>query len=194
VGPGPALILVNGPPASGKTTLATRLAADLRLPLIAKDRIKEILFDTLGWSDRDWSRRLGGVTMELLYAAVETQLAAGCPCLVESNFHAEWAAPRFQALRVQYPYRPIEVICYAAGPVLAARFLARAQTAARHPGHAETGDLGEWLADLERGPYPALALGGPLLRVDTTDWAAVDYPAIRAWVESAARQVPAFGV
>lgn len=174
----PALIIVTGPPATGKTLLATRLAADLRLPLLTKDRIKEILFDTLGWSDRAWSRQLGGASMELLYAGIEAQLMAGCACVAESNFRAEWAVPRFQALQARYGCRPIEINCHADGPTLLARFQARAADPTRHPGHAETGDLGAWTAELLRGSYPDLALGGPILTVDTTDFAAVDYPSI----------------
>lgn len=40
------LIVVNGVPGSGKTTLAGPLAAAMRTPLLAKDRIKEALFDS----------------------------------------------------------------------------------------------------------------------------------------------------
>ncbi len=187
--PEPALIVVSGPPAVGKTTLATRLAADLRLPLLTKDRIKELLFDTLGWSDRAWSRRLGAATMELLYALVEVQLAAGCPCVIESNFRVEWAGPRFQTLRTQYGYRPIEINCHADGPTLLARFQARAAGGTRHPGHVETADPAEWAADLLPGCYPDLNLGGLLVRVDTTDFNAVDYPALLATVQTAMAEV-----
>jgi molybdopterin-guanine dinucleotide biosynthesis protein len=42
------LVLVTGPPASGKTTLARPLASYLGLPLLGKDTIKEALFDALG--------------------------------------------------------------------------------------------------------------------------------------------------
>ncbi|WP_158607511.1 GNAT family N-acetyltransferase [Flexivirga caeni] len=39
------VLLVNGIPGSGKSTLAPRLAAELGLPLFAKDMVKETLFD-----------------------------------------------------------------------------------------------------------------------------------------------------
>jgi tRNA uridine 5-carbamoylmethylation protein Kti12 len=48
------LVLVTGPPTSGKTTLARPLAHHLDLPLLGKDAIKEALFDTLGTGDRAW--------------------------------------------------------------------------------------------------------------------------------------------
>jgi 2-phosphoglycerate kinase len=41
----PLLVLVSGSPGSGKTTLARRLAADLVMPLLGKDTIKEALGD-----------------------------------------------------------------------------------------------------------------------------------------------------
>ncbi len=85
----PLVIVVNGLPATGKTTLARRLATDLHLPLLAKDVIKETLFETLGWSDRAWSRRLGAATMALLYKLLEEQLRAGRPCIVECNFYSD---------------------------------------------------------------------------------------------------------
>jgi 2-phosphoglycerate kinase len=43
--PAPLLILINGPSAVGKTTLATRLGADLGLAVLHKDGFYETLFD-----------------------------------------------------------------------------------------------------------------------------------------------------
>ena len=78
----PLVLIVAGPPASGKTTLARSLAESLTLPPFVKDDFKEVLFDTLGWSDRAWSRKLGGVSMQLLFAALEVELRAARSCIV----------------------------------------------------------------------------------------------------------------
>jgi predicted kinase len=56
------IVVVCGPPASGKTTLARAIADDLRLPLLSKDAVKEVLFDALGSGDRAWSLRVGLAT------------------------------------------------------------------------------------------------------------------------------------
>ncbi len=58
----PLLVVVTGPPAAGKTTIAREIARRLHLPLIAKDTIKEALFDGLGTGDLAWSQRLGTAT------------------------------------------------------------------------------------------------------------------------------------
>jgi predicted kinase len=54
-------VLVGGWPGSGKTTLATALAAELRTTLLSKDVVKEALMAERGRpSTVEESRRLGG--------------------------------------------------------------------------------------------------------------------------------------
>ncbi|NUW32360.1 AAA family ATPase [Nonomuraea sp. SMC257] len=68
------VVLVNGLPGAGKTTLAKPLAHELGLPLFSKDRIKETLADHIGitppagLTGRQWSRRLGVAAGETLWA------------------------------------------------------------------------------------------------------------------------------
>jgi hypothetical protein len=79
------VVIVSGPPAAGKSTIAGPLAAELGFTLIAKDRIKETLHDALGSAaeaDLAWSQRLGATAMELLWT-----LAQDAPAVVlEANF------------------------------------------------------------------------------------------------------------
>ena len=60
-------ILVTGIPASGKSTLAAAIAGALHLPWISKDRIKELLFDRLGFRSREEKVRLGLAAMDAMY-------------------------------------------------------------------------------------------------------------------------------
>ncbi|HKW20818.1 MAG TPA: AAA family ATPase [Ktedonobacterales bacterium] len=176
----PLVIVVNGLPATGKTTLARRLADDFHLPLLAKDAIKETLFETLGWSDRAWSRRLGAATMALLYLQLEEHLRARQPCIVECNFYPDRDTERFRALQQMYPFTPFQILCVADGPTVYARYCQRARSADRHPGHVETLNLDEHRELLLRGRIDPLPLGGALYELDTTDFARMDYAGLYA--------------
>ena len=50
--------MVTGPPASGKGSIEQDVAEALPAPLLAKDAIKEALFDGLGTGDVEWSQKL----------------------------------------------------------------------------------------------------------------------------------------
>lgn len=61
------LVLVNGLPASGKTTLATGLATYLSIPLVSKDSIKEMLADAYPAVP---ASSLGPIAMETAWSLV----------------------------------------------------------------------------------------------------------------------------
>jgi predicted kinase len=181
----PLVVIVAGPPASGKTTLARSLADSLGLPLFAKDHFKEILFDTLGWSDRAWSRKLGGASMRLLFATLEAELRAARSCIVEANFSAEYDALRFLALQAHHPFRAFQIQCVADGEILFERFKARAQSDERHPGHVEHGQYEEHRMTLLRGRSEPLPLAGTLYELDTSDFTALDTEPLLAALRTA---------
>jgi predicted kinase len=185
----PVLIIVSGPPCVGKTTLALRLAAAFSLPLMTKDMLKETLYDSLGWSDRAWSRRLGHAAMELLFLFAEAQLAAGESCIIEANFDPLLATPALLRLCRRHPCEPIQIQCRADPVVLSARFRERARSSERHPGHQDYTAEGEEFAASIPGRLGNLPIGGELIELDMTDLAAVDYEALyaqvkRAWIAS----------
>ena len=71
------LMIILGSPASGKTTLARRLAAEFSVPCLCKDDIKEALFDVLGVADRAASKRLSDASFAAELRVARTQLEAG---------------------------------------------------------------------------------------------------------------------
>jgi predicted kinase len=169
----PRLLLVTGPPCSGKTSLATRLQRDLGLMVIAKDPLKECLFDALGTGDEDWSRRLSRAAFGVQLACAKSALEAGVDTLLEGNFtRAEHAGP--VAALVATPAQAVQVACTAPVAVLEARQRRRAAGALRHPGHLDA------LRDpsaRSRGGYAPLDIE-PTLVFDSGTDAGPDYAAL----------------
>lgn len=159
------IVIVGGLPCSGKSSLATLLQARLGWPLLAKDVIKETLFDALACGDREWSRRLSHASYALLYVQLAQMLRTGVDCIVEGNFRSEQALRLREMLAAD---RCIQVLCKADGAVLLARFAARARSANRHPGHMDLESLDELAPELSMGRAPPLPLPGPLFEFDST--------------------------
>lgn len=182
----PALLIVTGAPASGKTTLARRLARDLSLPLFTKDDLKERLYDSLGVGDLDYSQRLGVASFELLYQVAGACLAVGQSVAIESNFRAERSSQELRTLAQRYPYRPVQVLCWADARVLQDRFRRRSEAKERHPGHLDDRATDEEMASiLNGGRYQPLEIGGTLIEVETTDFATVVYEEILGRIRAA---------
>lgn len=143
---------------------------------MTKDGIKERLFNSLGWDDRGWSKRLSGASVELLLYFAETQLTAGNSLIIESNFQPDLAAPRFRTMQTRHGAVLFQVFCRADARTLYHRFKER--TGRRHPGHADAQYLAEFHTQLEKTHQEALDLGCPVAVVDTTDFSQVDYPSL----------------
>jgi predicted kinase len=151
-------VVVSGPPASGKSTLAPALAGELGLPLFAKDTIKDALMSVLPVPDVDASRQLGRAAVAAMLA-----IAAESPCgaVIESNFYRSRAVAVLRRL----PGRVVEVFCRVDREVARTRYEARAGS--RHAGHFDTIRSPEELWNDEVSE--PVAGGWPLLEVDTTE-------------------------
>lgn len=168
----PLVVVVTGPPASGKSTIAEAIAKGLPAPLLAKDPIKEALFDGLGTGDAEWSQRLGIATYGILYLMLEQELRAGRCCVLEANFDHTEASAQLSAIQLRHGFRALQIVCAADREALLERFVERSNS--RHPGHIDDERLEDVTESIDAGRWRALELDGELIEVDTTDWADVD--------------------
>ena len=79
-------ILVTGMPAAGKSTMAEVISEKLKLPVISKDTMKELLFDHVGFQSREEKVKLGIASMEMMYYFAGQLMKAGQPFILENNF------------------------------------------------------------------------------------------------------------
>jgi adenylylsulfate kinase-like enzyme len=157
------LVIISGLPASGKTTLARKLAPALGLSLFDKDDILEGLYEALGIGDADWRRRLSRASDEIFQrlaqrscGAVLTSFWRNAGMPADSGTPAEWISSTSERL--------VEVHCLCDPEIAAMRFTKRI----RHPGHLDSTRRGEDVLS----QFQALAAMGPLglgklLTVDT---------------------------
>lgn len=127
-------ILVTGIPASGKTALAEYLSASLHIPLVSKDKIKEILFDTIGFRSRTEKVALGTGAMETMYYFAGQMMSTGQPFLLENNFE-NVSRPGIQSLLEEYGYQAVTVRLTGDYNVLFKRMTERNNSPDRHKGH-----------------------------------------------------------
>lgn len=156
------IVLVSGPPASGKTTIARPLAERLGFAMLSKDDIKESLYTSMKGrpGDVEFSRQIGNAAMELLWA-----LAPHCPSVVlEANFRTKSGYEREKvAALARAGTQIVEVYCRIPLEEASRRFAERARTERHHPAHA----LQEM--SIERLTEYAEPFGlFPVLEVDTT--------------------------
>lgn len=168
------MVLVNGMPAAGKSTLAPSLAEALGLPLFSKDVIKETHADVFGASppddrpQRDWNRLFGRAASETMWALLAY---ASRGAVLESSWRADVRPFVVDGLARAKATRVVEVWCDVPREVAWQRDHDR--WPARHPIHGAR-ITGEERTVMDSHAEP-LALG-PVLWVDTTR--PVDVPAL----------------
>lgn len=166
VGVAGVVVLVNGLPGSGKTTLAVQLGALMGLPVLSKDEFKEALADVVGPAFQ--GPALGRAAM----AAIWELAASAQGAVIVDSF---WYRPRDMelaraGLRAAGAVRAVELWCYAPQSVARARYAARTRHAVHDDQRRLTGEWQSWASDAD--PLELC----PIVRVDTGT--AVNLPAV----------------
>ena len=160
-------ILVNGVPASGKSTVARDLSAALSLPLLGLDTVKEALFGELGIGDRQYNRKLGRASYDVIWALVGA-FPESATVIVDAWFGFQPVDLLRDHLARARVDRICELWCHAAPDVVVERYLKRCGE--RHEGHLGPGYASELRALAAQAEPLALAT---VIDVDTTHPVAV---------------------
>lgn len=191
------VILVAGIPASGKSMLAERLSAELGLPWFSKDRIKEELYDTIGFASREEKVKLGIAGMEVMYYLAEQMMQCGRSFILENNFETN-SVPGLMRLLERYGYRALTLRLTGDYACIYQRFIRREKSSDRHPGHVtnsryfrEEGaapdrpiTLEQYIAAIQSRGMDSFCVGGPVITVDTTDFSRVDWEKLYQEIEN----------
>jgi predicted kinase len=177
------LIIVTGLPCSGKTNLGRQISGLFKIPFISKDEFKERLFDTLGWIDRAWSKKLSGASYEMMFYTLEELLEVGQSCVLEANFDPNVHSEPLAKITQKFQSRVVQIHCVTEPEVLLERFQKRWERGERHPGHADEVMLPEMELLVKQKILP-LELPGPVFELDTTDLANLETSGLFAAIEA----------
>ena len=174
-------ILATGIPAAGKSTMAKVMSEKLKLPVISKDTIKELLFDNVGFQSRAEKVKLGIASMEIMYYV---------------------AGQLMKNLLEKYQYSVLTITLTGDYKVIYQRFLERENSPDRHRGHvvndcypekkennlktlkAKTISYENFVCGIEKRGFDAFCVDGGQIKVDTTDFSKINMEELLSQIET----------
>ena len=188
------IIILQGGPATGKTTLGKKVAKEFQFPYFSKDNIKELIFDYIGLpttpalfsdntsqntSDDENEGKLSGMKMDeasvaILFQLIEAHIQAKKSCIIDCTFD-EIHSSTFKKLKSKYFFFLIQIYCYADVNVLTQRYKERAETRERHAGHFDNLLLQSFLEDPSRYDLQPIDIAGAMFSINTTTHTPKDY-------------------
>lgn len=134
------LLLITGDLATGKSTFSNILSQRYKVNVFFKDSIKEVLGDTIGFTDRAENKKLSEASMRLMLFIFSEFAKLGKDLILESNFHTEELEKFHKIARdnnyeVLTNYEVITIFLYGKVEILHKRYMNRISNENRHPVH-----------------------------------------------------------
>lgn len=184
--------------------MAEVMSERLKLPVISKDAIKELLFDHVGFSSRAEKVKLGIASMEIMYYVASQLMKAEQPFILENNFEYS-SEPGMKNLLEKHQYSTLTITLTGDYKVIYQGFLKRESSPDRHRGHvvndcyskkkesnpktlkAETISYENFVHGIEQRGFDAFCMDGRQIKIDTTDFSKMNmeelFAEIAAWKE-----------
>ncbi|WP_243134809.1 hypothetical protein [Murimonas intestini] len=163
--------------------MAAFLSEYFGIPEISKDKIKELMYDDIGFHCREEKVKLGIASMNIMYYMAEQLMKNKQPFILENNFEEISKAPLLKILE-KYSYTAISVTLTGNYSDIYQRFAERNNSLDRHRGHVVNDSYPEKFPnrDVKCISYEAFVNGitdrgmdsfvanGPHIVIDTTDF------------------------
>lgn len=128
------LLLIMGDLATGKSTFANILSKRYGTVLFVKDSIKEILGDTIGFSNRAENLKLSQATGELMCFNFSQFAKLNHNLILESNFRIG-ELEKLHLIAAEHDYQVLTLVLQGDAAILHRRYLNRMHNENRHPVH-----------------------------------------------------------
>ena len=163
------LLLIMGDLATGKSTFAGQLSRRYGVTAFYKDTIKEVLGDTIGFTNREENLKLSRATAELMSFLFSEFAKLGTDLILESNFRPE-ELEKLHAIAREHQYEVLTLLLRGDPEVLHGRYLHRIRHENRHPVHLSTTFevYEDFLGYLTRSRNAAVP--GNVIHVDANDF------------------------
>lgn len=132
------IIIVTGHLAALKSTISHRLSEDLKITVLNKDTMKEVLGESIGFQNREENLRLSHATYDMIKYLLKKAIELNQNIIIESNFKRH-ELNDLKKLLTTFDCKSLTLFCTGDSNILYERYVKRQPF--RHKVHTSTGLL-----------------------------------------------------